>query len=392
MIARRLIAPINEFMQSESAGGLVLMGAAVLAMIIANSPWLETYESTLHIYVLGLSVLHWINDGLMAIFFLLAGLEIKREFLSGELSSWPQRILPAFAAAGGMAVPALVYVALNMGPDGQLAGWAAPSATDIAFALGIMALLGSRVPSTLKIFLMALAIIDDLGAVIIIAVFYTSDIQLWALMASAVVTLTLIGLNYIKVRRIWPYLVLGALLWFFMHESGVHATIAGVILALTIPASGGEHAPLMRLEHKLAYPVAFLIVPLFGFANAGIPLSGMSPEALLHPVTLGVAAGLFFGKQIGVLLATWIAVTLKMAKKPAGASWSQIYGVSLLTGIGFTMSLFIGFLAFPGNEEMIQSVKLGVLGGSIASGVFGALLLILASSSQTARLRAAEEV
>ncbi|MCB1381458.1 MAG: Na+/H+ antiporter NhaA [Notoacmeibacter sp.] len=377
MNARRLIAPINEFLDSETSGGLVLMAAAALAMIIANSPLLGAYEDALHAKLLGISVLHWINDALMAIFFLLVGLEIKREFLFGELSSWSQRILPALAAAGGMAVPALVYVALNSGPDGELAGWAVPSATDIAFALGIMALLGPRVPASLKIFLMALAIIDDLGAVVIIAAFYTHEIHLWALAASAGVTIALIALNLLGVNRLLPYLLLGAALWFFMHESGVHATIAGVVLALTIPADGGEHSPLMTLEHALAKPVAFLIVPLFGFANAGIPLAGMTLDALLHPITIGIAAGLFVGKQVGVFVATWAATALKLAERPEGANWAQIYGVSLLCGVGFTMSLFIGFLAFPEEPAMTQAVKLGVLAGSVASGVLGAALLAM---------------
>ena len=377
MNARRLIAPINEFLDSETSGGLVLMAAAALAMIIANSPLLGAYEDALHAKLLGISVLHWINDALMAIFFLLVGLEIKREFLFGELSSWSQRILPALAAAGGMAVPALVYVALNSGPDGELAGWAVPSATDIAFALGIMALLGPRVPASLKIFLMALAIIDDLGAVVIIAAFYNHEIHLWALAASAGVTIALIALNLLGVNRLLPYLLLGAALWFFMHESGVHATIAGVVLALTIPADGGEHSPLMTLEHALAKPVAFLIVPLFGFANAGIPLAGMTLDALLHPITIGIAAGLFVGKQVGVFVATWAATALKLAERPEGANWAQIYGVSLLCGVGFTMSLFIGFLAFPEEPAMTQAVKLGVLAGSVASGVLGAALLAM---------------
>ncbi|MFZ2101341.1 MAG: Na+/H+ antiporter NhaA [Oricola sp.] len=375
MVARKLIAPINEFLESETSGGLVLMASAVVAMIVANSPLVEAYEGTLDTKILGLSVLHWINDALMAVFFLLVGLEIKREFLSGELSSWSQRILPAIAAAGGMAVPAIVYIALNTGAEGKLIGWAVPSATDIAFALGIMALLGPRVPASLKIFLMALAIIDDLGAVVIIAVFYTNDIHLWALAASAGVTAALVALNLLGVKRLLPYLVLGVALWVFMHESGVHATIAGVILALTIPSTGGSHSPLMKVEHVLARPVAFLIVPIFGFANAGIPFSGMSLESVFHPVTLGIAAGLFVGKQVGVFAATALIVWLKFAVKPYGATWAQIYGVSLLCGVGFTMSLFIGHLAFPTEPQLMLEVKLGVMIGSIASGVIGAMLL-----------------
>ncbi len=315
----------------------------------------------------------------MAVFFLLVGLEIKREFLFGELRSWPRRVLPAVAAVGGMAVPALIYVAINSGPGGSMAGWAVPSATDIAFALGVLTLLGPRVPPSLKIFLTALAILDDLGAVLIIAAFYTNELHLWALAASAAIVIALVALNISGVRRLLPYLVLGAALWVFMHESGIHATLAGVVLALTIPAGTEDNTPLLRLEHALVKPVSFAIVPAFGFANAGIPLAGMSPAALLEPVTLGIAAGLFAGKQIGVFLATWAAVALGLAARPQGANWLQVYGVSLLCGVGFTMSLFIGFLAFPEEPGMTQAVKLGVLGGSLASGLAGAALLMVPS-------------
>ncbi len=379
----RIKRPINEFLVSESAGGIVLMAVAALAMAIANSPAYGDYDAVLHTKVAGISILHWINDGLMAVFFLLVGLEIKREILSGELSTWPRRVLPAFAAVGGMVVPALVYVTLNRGPDGSLAGWAVPSATDIAFALGILTLLGPRVPSSLKLFLMALAILDDLGAVLIIAAFYTHEIHQWALAASAAVTGGLIALNLWGVKRLLPYILLGVLLWIFMHESGVHATIAGVILALTVPAGERGSSPLHRLEHALVRPVAFFVVPVFGFANAGIPLAGLDLAALLQPITAGIAAGLFFGKQIGVFFATWLAVVLKLAPRPDGANWTQIYGVSLLCGVGFTMSLFIGFLAFPEDPAMTQSVKLGVLAGSLSSGLLGAALLMLAGRKAT---------
>ncbi len=376
MIRRLVIDPLTEFLQSESAGGIILMVTAAVALVVANSPLAPAYVDILHREVAGLTVLHWINDGLMAIFFLLVGLEIKREFLVGELSTWPRRLLPAFAAAGGMAVPALIYLAFNMGEGGHPQGWAIPAATDIAFALGILTLLGRRVPLSLKVFLAALAILDDLGAVIIIAAFYTHGLTLWALGAAAAVTGVLIGLNLANVRSLWPYLLFGAVLWFFMHESGVHATIAGVILALTIPEKVDTQSPLETLEHWLQRPVAFGIVPLFGFANAGVALAGF--DALSHPVTLGVAAGLFFGKQIGVFAMTALALLLGFGERPTGASWVQIYGVSLLTGVGFTMSLFIGLLAFPGEGAMTDAVKLGVLVGSLASALAGALVLRLA--------------
>ncbi len=374
----RLSTSIKEFLDSEASGGIVLMIAAALALIIANTPWAATYFDILHTYVGGLSVLHWINDALMAVFFLLVGLEIKREFIGGELATWKQRALPAFAALGGMAVPALFYVALNASTPETLRGWAIPSATDIAFALGILALLGRRVPVSLKIFLAALAIIDDLGAVIIIALFYTTQIHLWALGGVAVVTAALIALNLMGVKRLVFYLPLGVALWYFMHESGVHATLSGVVLALTIPTDRSGHSPLHRLEHGLQKWVAFAIVPLFGFANAGVSLAGISLAALTHPVTLGIAAGLFLGKQIGVFAATKLAVMSGVTEPPRGASWLQVYGVSILCGVGFTMSLFIGLLAFPEDEVMADAVKIGVLMGSVASGLAGAGILIWA--------------
>jgi Na+:H+ antiporter, NhaA family len=375
----RLSASIKEFLDSEASGGLVLMAAAALALIIANSPFAAAYFDVLHAYVGGLSVLHWINDALMAVFFLLVGLEIKREFIGGELATWPQRALPAFAAVGGMIIPALFYVALNLSTPDTLRGWAIPSATDIAFALGILALLGKRVPVSLKIFLAALAIIDDLGAVIIIALFYTAEIHLWALGGVAAVTAALIALNALGVRRLAFYLPLGAALWYFMHESGVHATLSGVVLALTIPTDQSGHSPLHRLEHSLQKWVAFAIVPLFGFANAGVSLAGISLPQLTHPVTLGIAAGLFLGKQIGVFAATKLAVMSGITEPPRDATWLQVYGVSILCGVGFTMSLFIGLLAFPEDEAMADAVKIGVLMGSVASGLVGAGVLMLAA-------------
>ncbi len=369
---------IREFLDSESAGGLVLMGVAALALLVANSQLADSYFHALHVDLAGLSLLHWINDGLMAVFFLLVGLEIKREFQGGELASWSQRALPAIAALGGMVVPALVYVWFNRNTPGTLAGWAIPSATDIAFALGILALLGKRVPPSLKVFLAALAIIDDLGAVIIIAIFYTAQIDMLSLGAVAMITVALAALNLAGVKRLEPFLALGVVLWYFMHKSGIHATLSGVVLALAIPGGSSTHSPMHRLEHGLHKWVAFLIVPIFGFANAGVSLTGVSIASLAEPVTLGIAAGLFVGKQVGVLAATRLAVASGITQAPRDATWLQVYGVSILCGVGFTMSLFIGLLAFPENDALGNMVKIGVLAGSVASGVLGALVLLLA--------------
>jgi Na+:H+ antiporter, NhaA family len=380
---RKTISMTAAFLSSEAGGGLILMAAAVAAMIIANSPWSDAYFHTLHIYVGGLSVLHWINDALMAVFFLMVGLEIKREMLTGQLSDWPRRALPGIAAAGGVIVPALIYVLFNRAAPESLRGWAIPTATDIAFALGVLALLGSRVPVALKVFLTALAIIDDLAAVVVIAVFYTADLSvLWLGLAVAGLAALLI-LNLLKVRALWLYLLIGAVVWFFVLKSGIHATLAGVATALLIPLhthkghNDDHHSPLVRLEHALHKPVAFLIVPIFGFANAGVSLAGFTPEALLAPIPLGIAAGLFLGKQAGVFTASWLAIRLKLARLPENAGWGQLYAVSVLTGIGFTMSLFIGLLAFPAAPHSQDAVKIGVLFGSLASGLAGYLLLRL---------------
>jgi Na+:H+ antiporter, NhaA family len=360
------------------------MAAAAAALGLANSPLGPVYFGVLGAYVAGLSVLHWINDALMALFFLLVGLEIKREFVDGQLSTWPRRILPGVAAAGGMAVPALIYVGLNLGVPGTMRGWAIPTATDIAFALGVLALLGPRVPVSLKVFLTALAIIDDLGAVAIIAAFYTADLSLGWLILSGVTLAILAALNRAGAERLSIYLGLGAALWFLVLKSGVHATLAGVALAVAIPVrrSPGRPddpaSPLHILEHALQPWVAFLIVPVFGFANAGVDLSGMTWAAFLSPVPLGIAAGLFIGKQIGVFATTWLAVRLDWADCPEHASFVQVYGVSLLCGIGFTMSLFIGLLAFPSSPELQDAVKIGVLSGSILSALAGAIVLRLA--------------
>jgi NhaA family Na+:H+ antiporter len=381
----RRASPLREFLASEAAGGVVLMAAAALALIVANSRFSAGYFALLAAYVGPLSVLHWVNDALMAVFFLLVGLEIKREFINGQLATWPQRILPGAAAAGGMAAPALIYVALNLGTPENLRGWAIPSATDIAFALGVLALLGRRVPASLKVFLVALAIIDDLGAVAIIAAFYTAELSgLW-LGAAAVTLAALVGLNRAGVRRLWPYLLLGVVLWAVVLKSGVHATLAGVALALTIPIGKGDDSPLHRLEHVLQGWVAFGIVPLFGLANAGVSFAGMSLASLLAPVPLGVALGLFLGKQIGVFGVAWLLIKLRWADRPDGATLVQLYGVALICGIGFTMSLFIGLLAFPTSPALQDAVKLGVLGGSLVSALAGAAVLLLANSHSGAR-------
>lgn len=361
------------------------MAAAALALAVANSPFAPTYFSVMKAYLGPLSVQHWINDALMASFFLMVGLEIKREMLDGQLSSWSRRVLPGVAAAGGMAIPALIYISLNGANPVAAKGWAIPAATDIAFALGVLSLLGPRVPVTLKVFLTALAIIDDLGAVLIIALFYTSDISLWALGGAAFVLLNLFVFNRMKVLALWPYLVLGTVLWLFVLKSGVHATIAGVLLALMIPikvtpaAPEASHdvSPLHRLEHILHMPVAFLIVPIFGFANAGVSFAGVSVAVLSEPLTLGIALGLVLGKLIGVFGAVFVLVRSGVVDLPGSASWSQTFGVSLLCGVGFTMSLFVALLAF--DDPMIQDrAKLGILAGSIIAGVAGYLVLLVA--------------
>jgi NhaA family Na+:H+ antiporter len=379
----RPVSIFREFLDSEASGGIVLMVAAALALIVANSPLAEGYFAALHAYAGPLSVSHWINDGLMAVFFLLVGLEIKREVLDGQLSTWPRRMLPGIAAAGGMIVPALVYVALNRNNAEALAGWAIPTATDIAFALGVLSLLGNRVPAALKVFLTALAIIDDLGAVIIIAVFYTSGLSLAYLGAAFAVIALLIALNRMGVLSLVPYILLGVVLWVLVLKSGVHATLAGVALALTVPlrvspgiAHDLDHSPLHRLEHALHGVVPFVIMPIFGFANAGVSLTGLTPAALLEPLTLGVAAGLVVGKLVGVLGASALAIRLKLADMPANAGWSHLVGISLLCGVGFTMSLFIGLLAFGDNQALQDAVKVGILAGSFIAAILGAGVLL----------------
>jgi NhaA family Na+:H+ antiporter len=384
-LPQRTRSNFREFIDSEASGGIFLVCAAALALIVANSALAPTYFEILKTYVGPLSVGHWINDALMAVFFLLVGLEIKREVIDGQLSTWPRRILPGVAAAGGMAAPALIYAALNWGDPETMRGWAIPTATDIAFALGVLSLLGSRVPASLKVFLTALAIIDDLGAIIIIAVFYTADLELNYLIGAFAVLAILIGMNRYGVRRLSPYLLWGVVLWALVLMSGVHATLAGVALALTIPIhpspvkrDDADHSPLHRLEHALHKPVAFFIVPIFGFANAGVSFAGMTLASLAEPLTLGVTAGLVLGKLIGVYGASYAVIKMGFADMPANASRMHVLGVSLLCGIGFTMSLFIGLLAFANNVELQNEVKVGILMGSLIAAVAGSLVLLMA--------------
>ncbi|MXQ11342.1 Na+/H+ antiporter NhaA [Microvirga makkahensis] len=384
LATKRRITLMRKFFDSEASGGIILMGVTVIALVLANSPLADLYFGVLKTYVLGLSVLHWINDALMAVFFLLVGLEIKREMLDGQLSTWPRRILPGIAALGGMIVPALVYLAITWDEPQLHHGWAIPAATDIAFALGVLAVLGSRVPTSLKIFLTALAILDDLGAIVIIALFYTSDLSLAMLGAAALCLIALVAFNRLNVTSLVPYLLVGAVLWFFVLKSGIHATLAGVALALTVPLQPNpkktreEDAPLHRLEHALHRPVAYGIIPIFGLANAGVALSGLSLDVLLSPLPLGIAMGLFIGKQLGVYAFSSAAIHFGLADMPAGATRLQCYGVALLCGIGFTMSLFIGALAFPENPELTDATKIGVLMGSALSALAGFALLSFA--------------
>ena len=384
-LTRRPISLLRGFLDSEAAGGLVLMAVAAFALIIANSALAPAYFGALATYVGPLSVSHWVNDGLMAVFFLLVGLEIKREMLDGQLASWSNRALPGIAAAGGMLVPALIYLAFNGGSADTARGWAIPTATDIAFALGVMSLLGPRVPAALKVFLAALAIIDDLGAVVIIALFYSGALSMIDLGLAAAALAVLVAMNRAGVGRLWPFLLVGAVLWFFVLRSGVHATIAGVLLALTIPLRPAPAAPddmahslLHRLERALHKPVAFLVVPVFGFANAGVSFAGLGAEAVSDPLTLGVALGLLAGKLFGVLGASALAIRLGIATLPFRASWAHMLGVSLLCGIGFTMSLFIGLLAFADAPLLQAKVKIGILAGSLLAGLLGWIVLRIA--------------
>jgi NhaA family Na+:H+ antiporter len=383
---------LRAFLASEAAGGILLIAAATAALLAANGPFGEAYLHFLHAETgpeltpkLGPMTVHlWVNDGLMAIFFLLVGLEIKREFVDGRLATWKQRRLPVIAAAVGMVVPAVIYLALTAGTPGLSRGWAIPAATDIAFAIGVLALLGSRAPTSLKLFLTTVAIVDDMGAVAIIALAYTDSLNTLALGGAALVLFGMYFLGKSGVSKLWPYLIGAAALWYLVLLSGVHATIAGVLAAMMIPivktpgSPDAPDSPLHRLEHAISPWVGFAIVPLFGFANAGVDLAGMGLEDVFAALPLGIAAGLFFGKQIGIFAAVWLSVRFGIASRMRGATWLQVYAVSTLCGIGFTMSLFIGALAFPNNAELIEEAKIGVLLGSFASAVTGYLILRLA--------------
>jgi NhaA family Na+:H+ antiporter len=382
-----LSRPFKWFFKLEAASGLVLLFAAIVALFVSNSDLAELYFSTLNKYLfiginnfgLKLSVLHWINDALMAIFFFFVTLEIKREFLQGELSNIKQALLPIIAAVGGMLVPALFYVFINLGDSETLNGWAIPSATDIAFSLGVLSLLGKRVPLSLKVFLTALAIIDDLGAIVIIALFYSGDLSIKYLTLMLLAFIVLLLINKFNIKKFLPYLVVGLLLWDFTHNSGIHATIAGVLLAMTIPHRKKEKdfSLLIKIEHAISPYVAFGIMPLFAFANAGVSFEGLSFASLLDKVPLGIVLGLFLGKQLGVFIFSYVAIKLKVAQMPNDTSWYNFYGVGVLTGIGFTMSLFVGNLAFVENMQYMDDVKIGVLTGSLLSTLFGYFLILL---------------
>ena len=386
---KTLSKPFKWFFQLEAASGLVLLIAAIIALVISNSNLSELYFSTLEQYLfigvnnfgLKLSVHHWINDLLMAVFFFFVTLEIKREFIQGELSNLKKALLPIIGAVGGMVIPALVYVSINLGNSETLNGWAIPSATDIAFSLGILSLLGSRVPISLKIFLTALAIIDDLGAILIIAFFYSGDLSISYLSLILISYILLLILNKFGIKKFIPYLIIGSFMWFFTYKSGVHATIAGVLLASTIPhrAKEKDFSLLIKLEHAISPYVAFIIMPIFAFANAGVNLTGLSFSSLLAPVPLGILLGLFVGKQVGVMVISYLAVRLGAAQMPDKSNWLSLYGVSILTGIGFTMSLFVGNLAFVENTQYMDGVKIGVLSGSLLSTIFGYFILLYAS-------------
>jgi NhaA family Na+:H+ antiporter len=381
---------IRGFVALESASGLALLAASLLALVVSNSPLAPWYDLLLktpvgfHVGPLHLDkpLLLWIDDGLMALFFLVVGAEIKRQLVEGELSTWRRAALPAVAALGGMVLPAAIYAFLNRGDPEALAGWAIPTPTDIAFALAALAMMGSRLPTSLKVFLLALAIFDDLGAILVIAVFYTSELSLLALALAGIVLAVMAILNRLGIRSITPYALLGILLWILVLKSGVHATLAGVATAFALPlGKGDDGAPLRRVERGLHPWTSFLVMPLFGFANAGLSLAGIRPSQLLEGVAGGVALGLFLGKQIGVFGAAVLAIKLRLGDRPEGASWAELYGVSLLAGIGFTMSLFIGSLAWD-NGAHAAELRLGVIAGSLISAVAGTGLLILAGRAK----------
>ena len=384
--------PFRWFFKLEAASGLVLLFSAIIALVISNSELSNLYFNTLEKYLfiginnfgIKLSVLHWINDALMAIFFFFVTLEIKREFLQGELSNIKQAMLPIIGAVGGMLVPALFYIFINYGNSETIVGWAIPSATDIAFSLGVLSLLGSRVPISLKVFLTALAIIDDLGAIVIIALFYSGDLSIKYLSLMLIAFIILLTLNKFNVKKFLPYLIVGLFLWEFTHQSGIHATIAGVLLACTIPhrKKDKDFSLLIKLEHAISPYVAFGIMPLFAFANAGVSLEGLTFASLLNKVPLGILLGLFVGKQLGVFVFSYISIKLKFAQMPTNSNWINFYAVGVLTGIGFTMSLFVGNLAFVDSMQYMDGVKIGVLSGSLLSTVFGYLLLLIFSKNK----------
>ena len=389
-----MIQPISNvfkwFFKLEAASGLMLLFTAVLALVVSNSDLNSTYIKVLNTYFflgfgkfgINLTVLHWINDALMAIFFFLVTLEIKREFIQGELSNPKQAMLPIFGAVGGMLVTALIYVVLNYKDPTTLNGWAIPSATDIAFSLGVLSILGKRVPLSLKVFLTALAIIDDLGAIIIIAVFYSGKIQILYLILMLICLVILIFFNKLNFKNFLPYLFVGLFLWEFTHQSGIHATISGVLLALTIPHKSNKRdksSLLLKLEHSISPYVAFGIMPIFAFANAGVSLEGINMSSIMNSVPLGILLGLFIGKQVGVFIFSYVSIKMKLAEMPNNSNWVTFYGVGILTGIGFTMSLFVGNLAFVEAPQYLSDVKIGVLLGSLLSTVFGYLLILLFS-------------
>ncbi len=389
---QNITKPFKWFFKLEAASGLVLLFSAIIALIISNSEISNLYFNTLEKYLfigvnnfgIKLTVLHWINDALMAIFFFFVTLEIKREFLQGELSNIKQAMLPIIGAVGGMLVPALFYILINYGNSDTIVGWAIPSATDIAFSLGVLSLLGSRVPLSLKVFLTALAIIDDLGAIVIIALFYSGDLSIKYLSLMLIAFIILLVLNKFNVKKFLPYLIVGLFLWEFTHQSGIHATIAGVLLACTIPHRKKEKdfSLLIKLEHAISPYVAFGIMPLFAFANAGVSLDGLTFNSLLNKVPLGILLGLFLGKQLGVFAFSYAAIKLKLAQMPTNSNWINFYAVGVLTGIGFTMSLFVGNLAFVDSMQYMDGVKIGVLSGSLLSTVFGYLLLLIFSKNK----------
>jgi len=387
-----IASPFKWFFKLEAASGLMLLIAAIIALILSNSIFADIYFNFLNTHLLlgsknfglDLSIMHWINDALMAIFFFVVTLEIKREFIHGELSKPKQASLPIIAALGGMIVPAIIYIIINLESSNTLIGWAIPSATDIAFSIGVLSLLGSRVPISLKVFLTALAIIDDLGAILIIAFFYSSELQFTYLIMMFLSFISLILLNKFGIKSFFPYFLMGLLLWYFTYESGIHSTISGVLLAITIPHKihAKDFSLLLKIEHKLSPYVAFGIMPLFALANAGVSLDGFSFSTLIYPVPLGILCGLFFGKQIGVFLFSFLSVKFKIAEMPTNSNWLKLYGIAVLTGIGFTMSLFIGNLAFVNNTEYIDGVKIGVLSGSLLSTIVGYFALLIVSKKK----------